>query len=999
MLNGKNGSATYIVDNDYRIIYFDKGLEQYFPRLETGKYCYECLRCEERPCQHCPKKGNKRRSAVFCDALGKWLDVECIYLNREDKDAYTILNLKEVEEYGTSIMENGIYTDIYIKDSVTGLLLKKYFMEQVSNYIKKHGVEGKCIVSMDIKQFKLYNEVYGQEAGDFILKKIGRYIRELERISESIGGYFGSDDFMIFMPDDKNLIEQLYNTVYEYVAVYEQKAGFAPVVGIYIIEQGDEDVDAMCNNAQIASDIAKTRYDKSICYFSSDMEQDIKKKQRIFNGIRRGLENEEFTFFLQPKCDITTGKIVSMEALVRWIHPEQGLLPPAEYIPILEESGLIVELDKYVWEKVCKEIKHWKEEGLKVVPVSVNISIIDIKSMDVPTYLKELTDKYEIGSDNLAVEITETEFAKNSDILKDMVNRLHDMGFRILLDDFGSGYSSLNILKDINIDILKMDMKFLDLDENNLKRGRNILESVLRMAHAMDMWVIAEGVENKIHVDVLTALGCAYGQGYYFYRPMPIEQMEKLLQNVDNVDDSGVYIKKQESLKNMTFGTGEESAENNGIHKEMVKAITDIYFKILKGNLTDDTFEVIKVADKESALAHGAIHKCSEWFSMFGMSENIYKKDRKKFLEVTDINNLRVHFKNGNYRLGLRYRRKYGDMYRWVILEIFKDTGYTDDNQVVMIYVRDIHDEYVAELYQRRQLEYMSNYDALTKVYNRSRFENDIIEFSEESFNSVACVYMDAIGLHELNNHLGHKAGDEMLCYIADTIQRYFTKAKVYRIGGDEFVILCFDKEYADILRSVGKIKDELTHKEYGISVGIMWNDNCNDLQELINQAEENMRADKRRYYMENGKERQQRTLNHKLEEMLMKKKDAEQFLKIIAPKYKGVYFVNIVTDEVRYIYIPEYFAGILRHSNNTYQKAIRMYMEQYIDEQYRDNFIKMCDYGFLREELTKKDFLEYTFMKKDGSYITLEIHMYEKDNPECVDTIWIFSEKDDAPD
>ena len=150
---------------------------------------------------------------------------------------------------------------------------------------------------------------------------------------------------------------------------------------------------------------------------------------------------------------------------------------------------------------------------------------------------------------------------------------------------------------------------------------------------------------------------------------------------------------------------------------------------------------------------------------------------------------------------------------------------------------------------------------------------------------------------------------------------------------------------------------------------------------------------------MENGKERQQRTLNHKLEEMLMKKKDAEQFLKIIAPKYKGVYFVNIVTDEVRYIYIPEYFAGILRHSNNTYQKAIRMYMEQYIDEQYRDNFIKMCDYGFLREELTKKDFLEYTFMKKDGSYITLEIHMYEKDNPECVDTIWIFSEKDDAPD
>ncbi len=1000
MLNGKNGRATYIVDRDYRIVYFDKGLEKFFPDIKAGEQCYKCLKDENKVCSNCPREKGVNQGAVFCRETSKWLDVECIYINRDDIDSYTILNISEIEDYYK--VKDKEPDDIYIKDSLTGLLLKQYFNERVSEYIAEHTGTGRCLVAMDIKQFKLYNEVYGQEAGDFILKKIGNYIRSIENTTGSIGGYFGSDDFAIFMPDDEDLINQLYDTVYQYVTVYEQKAGFVPVMGIYRISDSKLSVEAMYNNAQIAADFAKGNYNSKICYFNESMAVDIQKKQRIFNGICRGLENEEFTFFLQPKCDIITGKIVSMEALVRWIHPEQGLLPPGDYIPILEESGLIVELDKYVWERVCRQISIWKQKGIKPVTISVNISIVDVKSMDVPKYLSDLTVKYGVEPDILAVEITETEFAKNSDILKDMVRRFHEMGFRILLDDFGSGYSSLNILKDIDIDILKMDMKFLELDESNLGRGRNIVESVIRMAHAMDIWVIAEGVENKIHADVLKALGCTYGQGYYFYRPMPIEEVEKLLRSDRNVDYRGIYVKNENHLIKMlpgeyeTVEADEISDEDGDVSHEAAKFIADIYFKILKVDLTADTFEVIKIADKESELAKGTIKSCSEWFSKFGKSENIYKRDRKEFLKVTDIDNLRAYFKK-NSRLSLRYRRKLDDTYRWVILEMFIDAEYKDDRQIVMMYVRDIHDEYVAELYQRRQLEYMSNYDGLTKVYNRSKFENDVASFSFEGLKSLACVYMDAIGLHEINNHLGHKSGDEMLCLIADTILRHFVGDDVYRIGGDEFVILSFDKSHSDIVHSVECVKDELHYKDYEISVGIMWDNSCDDLQDIINQAEEKMREDKNRYYIENGKERQQRSLNQKLEEILMRKKDAEQFLKIIAPKYKGVYFVNTITDEVRYIYIPEYFKEILRQCRNKYRKAIEIYKDKYIEPSYHEKFMKMCDYKFLNEELKEKGFLKYEFMKKDGLQIALEVHRYDVKDPDSAETIWIFSEKENT--
>lgn len=846
MLNGENGSAIYVIDSDYKIVYFDKGLEKYFPGIKLGEFCYNCLMNEDSVCHYCPKKTEKKKSAVYCDSMGKWLDVECIYIDKKDEEKYTIINLKEIEEYDGNMDKNAVDADMYMRDSLTGLLLKNFFYKRVDDYIKENGAAGSCFTAVDIKQFKLYNEVFGQAAGDFILKKTGNYIRSLEKTKGIIGGHFGSDDFVIFMPYDEKLIDEIYDTIQEYIDVYEQKAGFAPAVGVCVIESEDVPTDILCNNAQAASGAAKKAYGRSICYYSSDMATDISKKRRLFNGIHKGLENNEFTFFLQPKCDILTGKIVSMEALVRWIHPEQGLLPPSEYIPILEESGLIVELDKYVWEKVCSEISKWKKEGIKVVPISINVSIVDIKSMDVPEYLKSLAEKYDVEPANLAVEITETEFAKNSDILKNMVNKLHETGFRVLLDDFGSGYSSLNILKDINIDILKMDMKFLELNEENLNKGRNIVESVLRMAHAMDMWVIAEGVENKIHADVLTALGCAYGQGYYFYRPMPIEEAKKILKSKDTVDDRGIYVKNSEPVQPYKVNE-DENASGGAVTHETVKAIADIYFKILKGNLTKDTFEVIKIAEEENVAGAGEIKKFSEWCRSFGKSESIYENDRQTFLDGTDINNLRAHFKRGNNRFGLRYRRKCGGIYRWVILEIFKDAEYTDSNQIVMMYIRDIHDDYVAELYQKRQLEYVSSHDALTKLYNRNRFESDLAKYDKDKPVPAACVYMDAVGLHEVNSTRGHKAGDEMLIYIAETILRYFTGADVYRVGGDEFVVLCTGKGYRDATHGVDKVKEDLGYKGYGISVGIASDDECTDIHKLVNTAEEKMREEKKR--------------------------------------------------------------------------------------------------------------------------------------------------------
>nr|WP_318692767.1 EAL domain-containing protein [uncultured Treponema sp.] len=272
------------------------------------------------------------------------------------------------------------------------------------------------------------------------------------------------------------------------------------------------------------------------------MVKDLEYDLQIITEIERGLDEYEFTFFLQPKCSILDNKIVGAEALVRWNNKIRGFISPGEFIPTLEKNGKVMKVDVYIWEQVCKTIRKWMNEGKKPVPISVNVSRIDIFSVDVPTVFSNLINIYNIDPKYLEIEVTESAFMDDTRILKSVIQRLREKGFTILIDDFGSGYSSLNMLKDVQADILKMDMKFFDLNSSNYEKGVSIIKSVVDLSKNMKLTIIAEGVETSEQINLLKGMGINYVQGFYYYKPIPINEYESLIADENNISTDGVKL-------------------------------------------------------------------------------------------------------------------------------------------------------------------------------------------------------------------------------------------------------------------------------------------------------------------------------------------------------------------------------------------------------------------------------------------------------------------------
>ena len=297
------------------------------------------------------------------------------------------------------------------------------------------------------------------------------------------------------------------------------------------------------------------------------MKRKMEENHMLLSEVQRALERDEFTFYAQPKCNMATGKIVGLESLVRWNHPERGLIGPGDFIPLLEENGFVSNLDRYIWDKVCFHLKRWIDSGHRPIPISVNVSRMDVYTLDVVKELKELTDRYGLDARLLEVEITESAYAEDTTAVTAVVEGLRTAGFTVLMDDFGSGYSSLNMLKDVNVDVLKIDMKFLDMDEQSVGKGVGILEAITRMANIVGIRMIAEGVESKEQMELLLDMGCTYGQGYYFYHPMPIEVFEPLLSDEANIDFRGIKARQIEriSLQELMNGDMVSDAMMNNI--------------------------------------------------------------------------------------------------------------------------------------------------------------------------------------------------------------------------------------------------------------------------------------------------------------------------------------------------------------------------------------------------------------------------------------------------
>ena len=325
-----------------------------------------------------------------------------------------------------------------------------------------------------------------------------------------------------------------------------------PAFGIAMIEKGLALVDAF-DRSTIASAKAKSDIRNRICIYNSEMQFLVQKESRLLSEFMQALKNREITFYLQPQCRISSKKVVGVEALARWIKPDGTIIPPGDFIPVIEKYGFIPDLDQYIWERVCESLSAWMKAGHKCVPASINVSRADLFSIDITKKLSDLAEKYEIPTNMIKVEITESSYVEASDLVDNLVSKLREKGFSVLMDDFGSGYSSLNMLSTIKLDAIKLDARFLKIDDDTDSKALHILESVVNMAKTIGLPISVEGVETKFQCDFLENLGCRYIQGYYFYRPMPVEEFERLILNEDMIDDRGFVAKLNEQVRIREF--------------------------------------------------------------------------------------------------------------------------------------------------------------------------------------------------------------------------------------------------------------------------------------------------------------------------------------------------------------------------------------------------------------------------------------------------------------
>lgn len=433
------------------------------------------------------------------------------------------------------------------EDQMTDILSFRNFMNEFKQFIPQTAPGAYCITAIDILHFRLFNKLNGRDAGDRLLRRIGDCLHSIKKqYPGSIIGYFEGDNFCIVMPGKMELLETLRNDILSDIPQLSSSVGVVPVLGISPIDDKSLPAETFYDRATLA--LSYTTIRNNIVCYDSGMESYLDEEMQLLVEINEALKQGEFTFFVQPQYDISTGKIVGAESLARWLHPTKGIVPPIKFIPLLEHSGAIYLLDQQIWEKVCQWLRSWIDRGYQPVPISINISRIDIMSMDVPAYLTELLEKYDIPARYLKAEITESAYAEEDKTIDDTVNRLREAGLLVMMDDFGSGYSSLNMLKSISVDVIKIDMRFLEIKESEEEKGIGILESIVNMARLLGLPIIVEGVETQQQENVLRNMGCRYTQGFYYFKPLSIEQFETVLADERQLDFTGLHCKQVEAF-------------------------------------------------------------------------------------------------------------------------------------------------------------------------------------------------------------------------------------------------------------------------------------------------------------------------------------------------------------------------------------------------------------------------------------------------------------------
>lgn len=418
-------------------------------------------------------------------------------------------------------------------DSLTGLYRPSEFMRRANAFLQTRRDGAWCIATVDMGHMRLFNEWHGQAEGDRVLADVGTVLKNIENGDMGVAGHWGQDDFCILIPFEHNTIHQIYSRVREAVARHDDGVGFWPSMGVYPIDSSEEiTIDAQAK-AMYTNQRAKNDFKERIAIFCpAEYEREVA-FHRTLTEFQYALSNGRITYHLQPQVDMKTGEIIGAEALTRWIDKDSSLISPATFIPALEESGFVVTLDKYIWQGVASWLRERINRGLRVVPISLNVSRVDILACDVAEHMGALAAQNNLPPKLMRIEITETAYTGESEAVDKLTADLHARGFSTYMDDFGTGQSTLAMLKNVNVDVIKLDRAFVPVDGDH-GRSTQIISSMLEMAHSLHLPVVVEGVETNEQANMLRQMGARYAQGFLYYRPMPAKDFEVLLDGGNN---------------------------------------------------------------------------------------------------------------------------------------------------------------------------------------------------------------------------------------------------------------------------------------------------------------------------------------------------------------------------------------------------------------------------------------------------------------------------------
>ena len=541
-----------VVDkNSLEVMYFNENAQEYFPKLSLNSKCYACMHQESGPCADCPvHKITENNPTVSCTKKSRLieepLDVRMTTINWSSDSHSFLISTSTHKETKAEQLKKELEQNINIekriaeasyRDIITGYGNFEKFKVDAQTILNDNPDTDYVMFYFNIKNFKYINETYGHNVGDQTLKAVADVLNKYMQEGETFARVISDTYIMLIHSKAEDPFMSIFNNikaeVHDACLAIQDRFVVDFTTGILIIDETmhSYSINRLVDRAMMAGKSIDASTGVSYAFYDDEYHKKVLNEAQLENSIHGALENNEFCAYVQPKYDIASKSLIGGELLVRWMSPSKGFLEPAAFIPSFEKNGFIYQIDCFMLEQACKSIRRYLDSDIYVIPFSVNLSRVTLAHPDFLSKVQEIVERYYIPHHYLEFEITESIFSENYALMIDVLTKLKSLDFIINMDDFGTGYSSLTLLRDLPIDVIKLDHDFLSRSATNDKNAVSILRSIIDMAHTLDIRVVSEGIETVEQLDMLRSINCEIGQGFLFAKPMPIEDYDKMIKD------------------------------------------------------------------------------------------------------------------------------------------------------------------------------------------------------------------------------------------------------------------------------------------------------------------------------------------------------------------------------------------------------------------------------------------------------------------------------------